>query len=307
MRWEDEPWVKLYPRDTLDWLALGWEGQAVWFFVFRKLDSAGVLDLGRRGVRGFAAAIGMPIEIFERGLSACTEDGCLVLNGNVIVMPNYVEAQAARKSDRQRQRESRERARNTAMSQNVTDGHTLAVTKSDETSREIKSCHVSSATVPEEKRVEEKRTEENLSPRAIHGATGTEHVAQASKLPVAYDWLTLFQAAYWKKFGKQYGQGASDAKAQGNLGDLLTSLPDSQRLSDWAVRERMIDEFFARSDARTSTSGWSFSFFVQDFRALTIPPENRTKVEPKQDARADGRNTGPKPFRWKALPGANNA
>ena len=166
MRWEDEHWVKLYTRDTLDWQSLGWEAHAVWFEVFRKLDTAGVLDLGKHGPKGFSVAIGMPFDVLDRGLRALLEDGCLVLNGNLLVMKNYVEAQEARKSDRLRQRDSRTHARDAAMSQNVTP-RGGQVTPRDEMSRGLNGCHVSSATSAEERRGEEKRSEE--IPPTPHG------------------------------------------------------------------------------------------------------------------------------------------
>ena len=159
MRWEDEHWVKLYTRDTLDWQAIGWEAHAVWFEVFRKLDTAGVLDLGKHGAKGFAVAIGMPVDILDRGLKALLDDGCLVLNGSLLVMPNYVEAQEARKSDRLRQRDSRARARDDAMSHDVTTP-SRGVTPRDELSREQNACHVSGATSAEENRGEVNRSEE---------------------------------------------------------------------------------------------------------------------------------------------------
>lgn len=172
MRWEDEHWVKLYTRDTLDWDALGWEAQAVWFFVFRKLDASGVLDLGKGGTKGLAARLGMPIDIFTRALNTCLQDGCIVQRDGLLVMPNYLEAQEARKSDRLRQKESRERARDKALSRNVTE-NASNVTQSDGDVVSRDDCraerHVSTATSAEEKRGEEKRREETLPARVATG------------------------------------------------------------------------------------------------------------------------------------------
>lgn len=210
MRWEDEHWVKLYTRDTLDWQALGWEGHAVWFEVFRKLDTAGVLDLGKRGAKGFSAAIGMPFDVFERGLNTLLEDGCLVLNGSLLVMPNYVEAQEARKSDRQRQRDSRTKARDAAMSHDVT-LESRGVTKAASTvtpiellSRETSCCHVSSATVAEEKRGEEKRLEE-IPPIPPQGGQGELLLSapKAKKGLAPSEAFAKFWAAYPLHVAKQ--------------------------------------------------------------------------------------------------------
>jgi hypothetical protein len=91
----------------------------------------------------------------------------------------------------------------------------------------------------------------------------------------ASDWLSYFQSKYFVAHGRHYGQGESDSKATGKLSDLLDSLPKDQRTEDWNARERMLTEFLCRTDQRTVATGWSFSFFVQDFRGLAIPPDKR--------------------------------
>lgn len=98
----------------------------------------------------------------------------------------------------------------------------------------------------------------------------------------SYDWLSYFRVRYWEIRGRQYGQGTSDAKALGNFGDLLNSLPTDQRAEDWLARDRIVSEFLGKSDARTVSAGWSFSFFVQDFRGLAMPPEKRPNPEVRQ-------------------------
>ena len=105
----------------------------------------------------------------------------------------------------------------------------------------------------------------------------------------AHDWYSYFASRYWEKAGKQYGRGESDAKALGAFGTLLDSLPQEQRAEDWLSKERIIGEFLARDDRRTVANGWSFSWFVQDFRGLAIPPDKRPKAEarnPFQQPRA---------------------
>lgn len=104
----------------------------------------------------------------------------------------------------------------------------------------------------------------------------------AKKVPSACDWLSFFKSKYWPKIGQQYGQGISDSKALGNLGDLLTSLPEEQRLADWDHRDRIVDEFLSRSDPKIISAGWCFTFFVTDFRALAIDPNRRPKAPVQQ-------------------------
>jgi hypothetical protein len=57
----------------------------------------------------------------ERSLSVLTSDGCVTIRDGLLLMPNFIEAQEAKQSDKQRQKESRDRRRKGAMSQNVTE------------------------------------------------------------------------------------------------------------------------------------------------------------------------------------------
>jgi hypothetical protein len=102
------------------------------------------------------------------------------------------------------------------------------------------------------------------------GNAGCNSVSPSPPVKTAYDWLTYFQTRYWELKGRQYGKGASDAKAMGAFGDLLDSMPAEQRASDWLAKERIVEEFLARDEKRTVAAGWSFSFFVQDFRGLAL-------------------------------------
>jgi hypothetical protein len=158
MRWEDERYVRVYTRDTTDWVALGWQAQGLFLLVMRKVDRAGILDLGKSGVRGLAALVAMPLEVVERALPILLEDGCVKLNGSVLVIPNFIEAQEAKQSDAQRKREQRARDRDMA---------SAGVTNRDQVSRNVTGADASggvasvsvtpSCAVPS-------RTEETLPP-----------------------------------------------------------------------------------------------------------------------------------------------
>jgi hypothetical protein len=120
MDWSNERYVRVYTRDTDDWLVLSWEAQALWLMVLRKLDRAGVLET-RRGARGIAALVRMPVDVVERALAELVEDGCLRPHELGYVAPNFIEAQETPQSDRQRKAESRARRRD--RSREVTSGH----------------------------------------------------------------------------------------------------------------------------------------------------------------------------------------
>jgi hypothetical protein len=120
VRWGDERYVRIYCRDNGDWLALGWEAQALLCLAMRKTDRAGILDVGKNAARGLSAITGMPVEVVERALPILLEDGCLIANETKLVWRNFLEAQEAPATDAQRAREARARARDKAASRSVT-------------------------------------------------------------------------------------------------------------------------------------------------------------------------------------------
>lgn len=108
MDWANERYVRLYTRDTDDWLCLSFEAQSLWCLVLRKLDRAGVLET-KRGARGVAALVRGPVDVVERALTELLTDGCLVEHPRGYLAPNFIEAQETSQSDPQRTRESRAR------------------------------------------------------------------------------------------------------------------------------------------------------------------------------------------------------
>lgn len=126
MRWSDERYVRVYVRDTATWLLWSWETRALFLFIMRKVDRAGLLHVGRtRPERGLAAVVGMPVDVVARSLPALMDAGeddsptVRISNEGVLVVPNFIEAQDARTDAAERQREHRARARDRAVSHNV--------------------------------------------------------------------------------------------------------------------------------------------------------------------------------------------
>lgn len=114
MDWPNEQYVRLYVRDTATWLDLGWSGQLVLTLVMRKLDRAGVLDLGAHDpVDAVRLFCNLPEDVARDGLTRCLSHRVFEHNRALrrLVMPNYVEAQNCRSSDRVRQQMSRQRRR----------------------------------------------------------------------------------------------------------------------------------------------------------------------------------------------------
>ena len=132
MDYSDESYVRLYTRDTVQWRMLPWEAKAIWPQILRKFDRAGLLELGGEGVEGLAVLIEFPVDVVEPGIKALIQRGWLrVIDGDRLFDPAFLDRESAARSEKQRQRDSRERrqaeAKKAALigpsSQNVTDGH----------------------------------------------------------------------------------------------------------------------------------------------------------------------------------------
>lgn len=134
MRWEDERYVRLYTRDTLSWLGFGWEGQAVVALLFRKVDRAGVLEIGElTPEEALSAATGVPLEVCKIAwprISAGKNPTVTLRDetSRALIIPQFIEAQEARQSDAARARKSREMAR-ALRSVTGCDGESQIVTK----------------------------------------------------------------------------------------------------------------------------------------------------------------------------------
>ena len=111
MRWEDERYVRVYTRDTGDWLALSFRAQALFLMLLRKVDRIGELRLGRRGKGAIAALLGHPAEDLHAALEELLADGCVCLDeaGETLFVPNFLKAQETPKTPAERKREQRER------------------------------------------------------------------------------------------------------------------------------------------------------------------------------------------------------
>ncbi len=154
LRWEDERYVRLYTRDTIGWKMLPWQARCVLPLLMRVLDRAGLIDLGEYGTEGLAAILDLPEEVVEPGLGALLKRGTLRMSGSFLLMPNFLEAQEAKASDAQRQRESRGRARDLAKAVEagvlvpaIPDNQSRIVTDGHESGQEVTGGHAESRVV----------------------------------------------------------------------------------------------------------------------------------------------------------------
>ena len=121
--WGDERYVRLYTRDTPDWLCLSFPAQGLFCLLLRKVSRAGVLELGKAGRRGVFIAVGHAHQaaMLDPALDELLADGCVEIAGDKLVIPNFLEAQEAEASDKARARKRREKVRDMARAGGVTE------------------------------------------------------------------------------------------------------------------------------------------------------------------------------------------
>lgn len=105
--WPSERYVRLYVRDTPDWDALSWPAQALYMQLNRKATRAGYIDLGRLGRRGVGAVLhrsDLWAPVLEPALAELEADGCIRIEGDLLVIDQFVEAQEAVSTSKGRQR-----------------------------------------------------------------------------------------------------------------------------------------------------------------------------------------------------------
>lgn len=197
LRWEDEPWVKLYTKDHPDWLELSGMARSVFYSLLRKADPAGLIHLGKSGLRGIAKLIDWPWDVLEPLLLELLADGCMSMNGerDGAVLPNFLEAQSARTNDIQRKRIQRERARASAVGgvRDVTDGHSA-------------SAHVPAVTDGhDQNRSEEIRLDQKKPPTPLQGDDFVLEAPKAKKdtPPSPPSWLPVDAWAAWLAYRRK--------------------------------------------------------------------------------------------------------
>lgn len=128
MRWEDERYVRLYTRESADWLDLTWEARALFHELLKKADRAGLIPLGKSGARGLSRLVHMPEDVVTAAIKSLIADECVIDTEDGLLLPGFLKAQECAKSDAARKREQREREREDAIAKSrkdydVTSGH----------------------------------------------------------------------------------------------------------------------------------------------------------------------------------------
>lgn len=116
MDWANERYVRIYTRDTLEWLTWSWQAQALYVLMTRKCDRSGVIEVGEHGAAGLCTLLRWPASELEPALAQILRTGAVAQHAHAFVIKNYIESQEARASGAQRQREWRERRRDSVAS-----------------------------------------------------------------------------------------------------------------------------------------------------------------------------------------------
>jgi hypothetical protein len=125
--WANEEYVRLYTRETADDLELSWEALALWRALLIRFDRAGIIPI-KNGWISIARLVRMPLEVVQQTGPELVRDGRLRMVDGAALAPNFTEAQTTSKSDKSRQRESRDRRRLTTSQrpESIDTGHTLS-------------------------------------------------------------------------------------------------------------------------------------------------------------------------------------
>lgn len=115
MDFADEHYVKLFTRDTVTWRSWPWQARALLPLLMRKVDNAGFFDVGKREpARSLAIMVELPLEVVAPGLDALLEDGTAELVDGRLLLPNFVDAQESKKTDKAKARDYRNRKKDHA-------------------------------------------------------------------------------------------------------------------------------------------------------------------------------------------------
>ena len=191
MNFEDERYIRIYTRKTVTRKLLGWEGRVVLDELLQEADRAGVIDLEGQDPADVAAVLTeIPVEVCRIGMARILERGVAVIDRGRLVFPRYIEAQEARQSDAQRQRESRaKRAALAEVSELNTETDTVTnrdVAKSQpvtETPVSVTRSHTESHGVTDGHSVLSRAVPSHAVPSCVVGASAPSPAEPAPKKP----------------------------------------------------------------------------------------------------------------------------
>lgn len=147
MNFEDEPYVRLYVSDTPEWAMMSLEARTVLLHMLKgKFDRAGILSTGKHDPAKVVASVArLPLDFAAKGLGELLENETWKLGQGCLVWPSFNEAQTCKKSDKLRQKESRDKRTQEALGVTDSDGSVTprdgCATPRDKTSLPVTNGH----------------------------------------------------------------------------------------------------------------------------------------------------------------------
>lgn len=243
MEFDSERWIKVYTRDTTNLLMLSWQARGLLWSILRKLDPAGVLELGAHGPRALIAIMRIPPGEWDEAKALLDE---LTASGSVellerdgswfLIAPNFVEAQARQQPGTEAAKKRRQRARRKAIEAKARlfesggDIGTSVSTKTPNMSPEGTFVSELSPLASPEK---EKEKEKEISPKPPQGGD-TEGGNPRDEVQTVVD-------RYLEHWRREVGRGTPPKFAKAKRGHIRARL----REFDLATVLRVVDSFWA--------------------------------------------------------------
>ena len=111
MNWPTERYVRVYVRNTPTWTAAPWQARTFLLHLLRALDRSGQIDMGPLGLEALGSNLCLPPDLVDEPLKFWIRVGTIVLDGQILTMPNFIAAQETAASNAMRQDKYREKQR----------------------------------------------------------------------------------------------------------------------------------------------------------------------------------------------------
>lgn len=203
MNFEDEEYVRLYSRDTVTMKKIGWEGRTVLWHIMRKVESSGVLELedGDDEAEAVALLCDVPVDLARIGLDKLASRGVTQRHGSSLVLVRFVEAQTARRSDRLRAQDYRDRQKIKLLEE--IEQSSRGVTANHDSSLPASPLHLPALPPPAEERardlesgISETAPTADLAPRPLSAARRqllALQPAESEDMAILRAWQTRFK------------------------------------------------------------------------------------------------------------------
>jgi hypothetical protein len=113
VNFEDEQYVRLYTRKTITSKRLGWEGRTVLWHLMCEADRAGIILVGDGPLDEALGVllVDLPEDVIKAAIPRLESQGVTKRHGNKLLLVRFQEAQEAKRSDKVRAKECRDRRR----------------------------------------------------------------------------------------------------------------------------------------------------------------------------------------------------